>query len=300
MRIRIDLAYDGTDFHGWAVQPGLRTVEGELTLALSTILRRDVALTVAGRTDAGVHASAQVAHLDLSAEEWGSLPGRSGRSPADSLVSRVNSLVARGAPGPRGVSDIAVSSAREVPDEFDARFSALERSYRYRIDDRAVPDVFQARTAHHHPGLDTAAMVDGAAHLLGEHDFLSFCKPRDGATTIRELTGITIDRPRVGSDAGLVTVDLRADAFCHSMVRSIVAALIEVGSGRRSPGWVGEKLAEESRAAGVGVAPARGLMLTGVRYPDSGFGRQAALARRVREKPLTAAGGNVDPSQSDH
>lgn len=294
-RIRLDLSYEGTSFHGWAAQPGLRTVEGTLTSALETILRRDVKLTVAGRTDAGVHAAAQTAHLDVDDEVWEALPGRSSRTPGEALVSRVTGVLSHGH-AVRGVSDIVVASAREVSPEFDARFSAIGRAYRYRIDDREIPDVFTRHRALRTDPLDEGLMQGGGASLLGENDFLSYCKPREGATTIRTLRKLEVHRPGIGPDAGLLVVDLEADAFCHSMVRSIVGTLIEVGRGRRAIGWPAERLAEQRRDKGVILAPAHGLTLERVDYPPADqVGAQARRARRVRENPLTDSSARIDP-----
>lgn len=282
------MSYDGTDFRGWATQPGLRTVEGVLTDALSLIFRQPVSVTVAGRTDAGVHARRQTVHLDVDEAIWQSLPGRSQRSPGEALVDRLNSLLARGR-HPKGTTDVLVYSAQVAPQDFDARFSATGRSYTYRIDDSALGNVFASRYVWRTGPLDLEAMRHASVGLLGERDFLSYCKPREGATTIRELRSIRIERPIAGSDAGLVTISLEADAFCHSMVRSIVGALVKVGSGVRPITWPEEILCAESRRDAAPLAPAHGLTLESVTYPaDDLVGAQAAAARRVREKPATA------------
>lgn len=288
-RIRLDLAYDGTHFHGWAAQPGLRTVEGVLTESLETVLRHEVKLTVAGRTDAGVHASHQVAHVDVDGDAWARLPGRSDRTPEASLLTRVGGVLARESNAVnKQVGDIVLSSAAVVPEEFDARFSATGRAYRYRIDDRAVPSVFTRHVALRTEALDEGEMLVAGLKLLGEHDFLSFCKPREGATTIRTLRKLNVTRPQIGSDAGLVVVDLEADAFCHSMVRSIVGSLIEVGRKRKPATWPRERLGEKSRDRGVILAPAHGLTLERVDYPaPERYAEQAKVARQVRENPLT-------------
>jgi len=190
LRVRLDLSYDGSAFNGWAAQPGLRTVEGVLASALSTVLRCPVKLTVAGRTDAGVHAAAQVVHLVVSEEAWARLPGRSDRLPEAALLTRLAGVLTREArsslPGtPRGAADIAVVGARVVPGSFDARFSALSRRYTYRIADAgARRDPTRRGTVLWLPdSLDVAAMASSTAPLLGEHDFLSYCRPRAGATT---------------------------------------------------------------------------------------------------------------------
>lgn len=295
VRIRLDLAYDGGGFNGWAAQPGLRTVEGVLTNALTTVLRTPVRLTVAGRTDAGVHAAAQVAHLDVTAEAWRLLPGRSQRPPGEALVTRLAGVLAResqqwsrsvGLSLPRGASDVVVHRARRVSPDFDARFSALQRRYTYRIADAASPR--DPRRRGHvlwlPEELDVEAMDAACAPLLGEHDFLSYCKPRQGATTIRTLTALRWRRaPEGGPDGGLVTLEVAADAFCHSMVRSLVGAGLAVGQGRRPPSWPAELLAARSRQASAPVAPPHGLTLEAVTYPQpEELAAQAQRARVVR------------------
>ncbi|MGO1510282.1 MAG: tRNA pseudouridine synthase A [Actinomycetaceae bacterium] len=286
VRVRLDLAYDGTAFSGWAAQPGLRTVEGELTAALTTVLRDPgLRLTVAGRTDSGVHARHQVAHLDVPVAAWRALPGRSERTPGDALVDRLRGVLARTGPGPRGSSDVVVRSAAPAPAGFDARFSATWRRYRYRVSDAVTTrdPLRRAAVLWHGRALDTEEMARGAAGLVGEHDFLSYCRPREGATTIRTLESVDVDRPASGQDAGLVVLTVRADAFCHSMVRSLTGALLAVGDGRRAPGWPAEALALRSREAGVDVAPPHGLTLEEVGYPaDDLLAERARAARRVR------------------
>ena len=241
-RIRLDLAYDGTFFSGWAAQPGLRTVEGVLTSALATVLREPVRLAVAGRTDAGVHAAAQVVHLDVSPEAWAALPGRSDRLPEAALLTRMAGVLAREAQTslprtPRGAGDVVVTGARIVPEAFDARFGALSRRYTYRIADADAPrnPARRATVLWLPDRLDIEAMEASAKPLLGEHDFLSYCKPRQGATTIRTLRTLEWRRAAAGPDAGLVTLSVVADAFCHSMVRSLVGAGLAVGQGRPDP-----------------------------------------------------------------
>lgn len=297
VRIRLDLAYDGGGFSGWAAQPGLRTVEGVLTDALTTVLRAPVRLTVAGRTDAGVHAAAQVAHLDIPLQAWRLLPGRSQRPPGQALLTRLSGVLAResqqwsrsaGLSLPRGASDIVVHRARRVTGDFDARFSALERRYTYRIADAASPR--DPRRRGHvlwlPEELDAGAMDAACAPLLGEHDFLSYCKPRQGATTIRTLTALRwrrVPQEGAGPDGGLVTLEVAADAFCHSMVRSLVGAGLAVGQGRQGPDWPGELLAARTRQGAAPVAPPHGLTLEAVSYPpDEELAAQAARARVLR------------------
>ena len=290
LRVRLDLSYDGSAFNGWAAQPGLRTVEGVLASALSTVLRCPVKLTVAGRTDAGVHAAAQVVHLDVSEEAWSRLPGRSDRLPEAALLTRLAGVLTREArsslPGmPRGAADIVVVGARVVPDSFDARFSALSRRYTYRIADAgARRDPTRRGTVLWLPdSLDVAAMASSTAPLLGEHDFLSYCKPRQGATTIRTLRTLTWRRAAAGPDAGLVVLTVVADAFCHSMVRSLVGAGLAVGQGRKPVTWPGELLAARTRDGAAPVAPPHGLTLEEIVYPADGeLAAQAERARTTR------------------
>ena len=289
-RIRLDLAYDGTFFSGWAAQPGLRTVEGVLTSALVTVLREPVRLTVAGRTDAGVHAAAQVVHFDASTEAWAALPGRSDRLPEAALLTRLTGVLAREAQTslprtPRGAGDVVVTGARTVPEAFDARFGALSRRYTYRIADAAAPrDPARRATVLWLPdALDVEAMDASARRLLGEHDFLSYCKPREGATTIRTLRTLQWRRAQTGPDAGLVTLSVVADAFCHSMVRSLVGAGLAVGQGRKPVTWPGELLAARTRESAAPVAPPHGLTLEEVTYPaDDELAAQAERARTTR------------------
>lgn len=289
-RIRLDLAYDGTFFSGWAAQPGLRTVEGVLTSALVTVLREPVRLTVAGRTDAGVHAAAQVVHFDASTEAWAALPGRSDRLPEAALLTRLAGVLAREAQAslprtPRGAGDVVVTGVRSVPQAFDARFGALSRRYTYRIADAAAPrDPARRATVLWLPGrLDVRAMEASAEPLLGEHDFLSYCKPRQGATTIRTLRTLTWRRAAGGPDSGLVVLTVVADAFCHSMVRSLVGAGLAVGQGRKPVTWPGELLAARTRDGAAPVAPPHGLTLEEIVYPaDDDLAAQAERARTTR------------------
>lgn len=275
-RFRLDIAYQGTDFNGWGRQPGLRTVQGELEGALATIFRRagaSPALTVAGRTDAGVHARGQVAHVDLSAEQVAVLRKPHGRRPPlqapDALARRLNGVL-----GP--VSDVVVLAAAEAPAGFDARFSALWRRYEYRVADRrAVHDPLERhRTAWVSADLDADAM-DLAAHgLLGLHDFASYCRAREGATTIRTLLDFSWRR----DDEGVLRGEVVADAFCHSMVRALVGACVEVGEGSLRPGDLVGLRDERTRTNAFKVMPARGLTLMEVGYPEG-----AELARRAEQ-----------------
>ena len=248
VRLRIDLAYDGTDFRGWAAQPGLRTVEGDLTAALATALRvPSVAVVCAGRTDAGVHARGQVVHCDVE----GPVP--------DALGRRLNGILGR---------DVRVRRVAEAPDGFDARFGALWRRYAYRIADS--PSALDPLTRHHvlswSRPLDLDAMNAASKHLVGQHDFASFCRRRERATTIRTLLDLVWAR----DDTGLAVATVRADAFCHSMVRSLVGCLMSVGEARHEPGWAGDVLRALVRDPAVKVAPPHGLTLEEVAYPSAG------------------------------
>ncbi|UNX56466.1 tRNA pseudouridine(38-40) synthase TruA [Georgenia sp. TF02-10] len=287
VRVRLDLAYDGTGFAGWARQPGRRTVQGVLEDALGTVLRLPgpARLTVAGRTDAGVHARGQVAHLDIPQAAWQALPGRSDRAPDEALVRRLAGVLGRGTV-PRGSSEVVVRAATEAPPGFDARFAATWRRYAYRIADQdgARDPVRRHDVLWHGRPLDVDAMAAAADLVLGEHDFAAFCKPRPGATTIRTLLDLTWQRvPSDRPDGGLVVATVRADAFCHSMVRALVGAALAVGEGRRPPHWPAEVLAGRARVPGVAVAPAHGLTLEAVGYPPADqLSARAAQARSVR------------------
>ncbi|MGO1590638.1 MAG: tRNA pseudouridine(38-40) synthase TruA [Ancrocorticia sp.] len=279
-RVRLDLAYDGSGFHGWAAQPGLRTVEGVLSDALATLFRESVALTVAGRTDAGVHARGQVVHVDVPQDVLAAMPGRSDSEPCVALLRRLNALLARSCDGPKGSSDVVVYRAAVVPEEFDARFSALRRTYTYRVCDE--PECFDPLRRHDvlwvTDRLNVPAMNRAAAELLGEHDFISYCKPREGATTVRELQRLDAVRRD-----NLVEITATADAFCHSMVRTLVGSLLKVGSGARDEGWPRRRLDERLRNGEVIVAPPHPLTLQRVDYPGRGeLAARAAQTRHVR------------------
>ena len=276
MRLRLDLAYDGTDFHGWATQPGLRTVQGTLEAALAQVLRLAAApLTVAGRTDTGVHARGQVAHLDVEEQVLAAAAGRSTRPPAEALLRRLNGILP---------DDIRVHRTSPAPEGFDARFSAVWRRYAYRVADAPeLVDPLVRRSVLAWPRrLDLATMNEAATALRGEHDFAAFCKKREGATTIRTLTELSWAR----DDRGVAVATVRADAFCHNMVRALVGAMIAVGEGRREPAWAGEVLRRGVRDAGVTVVHPHGLTLEEVGYPaDADLAAQAGAARRVRTLP---------------
>jgi tRNA pseudouridine38-40 synthase len=264
VRVRLDLGYDGTDFAGWAQQPGQRTVQGELQRALETLFRLpSLRLVVAGRTDAGVHALAQVAHLDLDVGHW--------HEHSAHLVRRLGGLLP---------ADVRVFGVRAAPSGFDARFSALWRRYRYRISDAdfGVAPLRRLDTAAWRRRLDVPAMQAAAHELLGLHDYVAFCRRRAGASTVRHLQILDVAR----TDE-LVEFEVRADAFCHSMVRSLVGALTAVGDGARPSDWPAGLLRRTSRADEVTVAPARGLTLVEIGYPaDRELAGRAELTRTFR------------------
>jgi tRNA pseudouridine38-40 synthase len=242
---RLDLAYLGGGFHGWAAQPGVRTVAGELAQALQRITGEQVTLSVAGRTDAGVHARAQVASFVLA---------RPATEPK--LVNGLNSLLA---------PEVAVASCRLVEDGFHARFSACWRSYRYRVLTSSTPDPFQAATTWHHPGrLDLAAMDGAVRQLVGEHDFSSFCRVPPGGTARRRVLGAgwTMDGDHVAVFA------IAANSFCHQMVRSVVGLSTEVGRGRVNADAMPDIILSRDRSAARRVAPPHGLTLWKVGYRE--------------------------------
>ena len=271
VRLRLDLSYDGSAFSGWAAQPGRRTVAGVVAAALGEALRLPgpPALTVAGRTDAGVHARGQVVHADVPTAAWAA---------ADRGADRVLARLARLLP-----ADVRARAAGLAPDGFDARFSALWRRYSYRVcDDPAAADpVRRHETLWYFRHLDVPAMNEAAATCLGEHDFAAFCRRRPGATTVRALR--RLDWSRDGD--GILVATVVADAFCHSMVRSLVGALIAVGEGRRPPGWPADLLAAQARDPAVRVMAPHALCLEEVGYPpDGALAARAEQARRLRAR----------------
>ncbi len=284
VRARLDLSYDGTDFAGWATQPDLRTVQGDIEAALARILRDDrgnsltVQTTVAGRTDAGVHARGQVAHVDIPTAAWQRLSGRSGRAPAAGLKRSLNGLLA---------DDIVVLDVQHAPAGFDARFSALQRRYAYRLcDDHQLRNPLTRRhVVWHEQRLDVDQLNSAAQTLTGLRDFAAFCKARPGATTIRELVEFSWERVTEGPDEGLVVATVRADAFCHSMVRSLVGALLPLGSGRRDQRWLTDVAKAQARSSAVAVAPAHGLTLESVEYPaDADLAARVLLTKARRDQ----------------
>ncbi|GGA63588.1 tRNA pseudouridine synthase A [Pseudoclavibacter endophyticus] len=287
VRIRLDIAYDGTAFSGWAVQPGLRTVQGTLEDALR-ILYRDLPedgalLTVAGRTDAGVHALGQVAHLDLRADQWAATTRRAAKTePPDAFVRRMAGIIGNDA-------DVVVTKAAIAPAGFDARFSATWRRYEYRLADLATPPnpLERHRTALVRGHLDVDRMNEAARMLVGLHDFAGFCRPRAGATTVRTLQRFEWRR----SERGTFIADVQADAFCHSMVRSLVGMCAAVGQGRLAVDRVSELLEVSERSNAFAVLPARGLTLTAVGYPDDPDLAARQEATRAKRPALRVVGG---------
>ncbi|MEO3771694.1 tRNA pseudouridine(38-40) synthase TruA [Micromonospora sp. B9E7] len=267
IRLRLDVSYDGTDFSGWAAQPTRRTVAGVLVETLDLVLGAGTVtgLTVAGRTDAGVHATGQVCHLDLPAEVWREHEGR--------LLRRLARLLP---------TDVRVRAMTEVPADFDARFSATFRRYEYRVTDAP----FGAEPLRRHEvlawpkPLDLAALNAAAGGLVGEHDFAAYCRRKENATTLREVTRLDWRR----DPDGILVATVQADAFCQAMVRSLVGAMLVAGDGRRPVEWPGSLLTRAARSSEVTVAPARGLTLVAVGYPadPADYARRADLTRRLR------------------
>ncbi|RIV38683.1 tRNA pseudouridine(38-40) synthase TruA [Micromonospora radicis] len=267
IRLRLDVAYDGTDFSGWAAQPTRRTVAGVLVEALDLVLGAGTAtgLTVAGRTDAGVHATGQVCHLDLPADGW--------RAHEGGLLRRLARLL----PG-----DVRVRAMAEVPATFDARFSATFRRYEYRVTDAP----WGAEPLRRHEilswprALDLDRLAVASAGLVGEHDFAAYCRRKENATTLREVTRLDWRR----EPDGILVATVQADAFCQAMVRSLVGAMLVAGDGRRPVRWPAGLLSRRERSSEVTVAPAHGLTLVAVGYPDdpAEYAGRAEKTRRLR------------------
>jgi tRNA pseudouridine38-40 synthase len=284
VRLRFDIAYDGTEFAGWARQAGQRTVAGVLDAALSTVFRVPVQLRAAGRTDAGVHATGQVAHVDVPTD---SLSHAYPRRPKDAGTG--SDVAAEAAPEflplVRRLArflpvDVRVVDINRAAAGFDARFSALRRHYVYRLSTAPYgvePQDARYVTAWRRP-LDVEAMSAASRNLVGLHDFAAFCRQREGATTIRDLQRLDWTR-----DGDRVTAYVSADAFCWSMVRSLVGALLAVGERRREPGWCAGLLASTQRSSDFAAAPAHGLTLVGVDYPvDDQLEARTKVTRELR------------------
>ncbi|MGW0596043.1 tRNA pseudouridine(38-40) synthase TruA [Streptomyces sp. NPDC002776] len=267
VRVRLDLSYDGTEFSGWAKQAGgRRTVQGEVEAALRTVTRSKETydLTVAGRTDAGVHARGQVAHVDLPAALW--------EEHREKLVKRLAGRLPK---------DVRVWALSEAPDGFNARFAALWRRYVYRVADRpgGVDPLLRSHVLWHDWDLDVAVMDAAAKSLVGEHDFAAYAKKREGASTVREIFDFEVRR----TADGVVEIEVRADAFCHNQVRSMVGALLFVGDGHRGVEWPRKVLDARLRDSAVHVVRPHGLTLEEVAYPAADqLAERQRQARRVR------------------
>ena len=269
LRFRIDFSYDGTNFNGWARQPSMRTVQSAMEEALSGLTRSEVELIVAGRTDAGVHATAQVAHVDLpDLDKYGN------QWRCEDLVYRLNRMLDE---------DIRINSISLAPKFFHARFSALRRKYIYKIADgrRQLEPLRRFDIAPWYRDLDMSAMNEAAKLLLGEHDFAAFCKTGGVGTTIRRLERFEWSR----NEEEILLAEVVADAFCYSMVRNLVGACVRVGEGRFEPKWIKDVLENRQRISESLVFPARGLTLVGVDYPaDSELESRASVTIRRRDE----------------
>lgn len=245
LRLRIDLAYDGTNFSGWGKQPNRRSVQEEVEKAIGTITQTKIDSIVAGRTDAGVHATGQVVHVDVPDS-----------INLDEIAYKLNRILDE---------DIRILSVSIAPEGFHARFSALRRSYTYKILDKnlPVPPLNRYDIATWYRPLDADLMNKASKLVLGHHNFAAFCKFREGGTTIRTLEKFSWVR-----QGDLLIAEIVADAFCYSMVRNLVGAVVCVADGRKQPQWMGELLANKERVSDSLVFPARGLTLSSVEYPS--------------------------------
>ncbi|MFT8639281.1 tRNA pseudouridine(38-40) synthase TruA [Bifidobacterium sp.] len=294
IRIRMDIAYDGTEFHGWAKQPGLRTVQGELEQALNTLLVRSFAkdqadrqvihIAVAGRTDTGVHASHQVTHFDVQEEQLQRCVGYLDLDGIEALQHRLRRILP---------DDIAILGLERAPKGFDARFSALDRTYVFRIvDSECTPDPRLRNCVLAIEGhLDVAAMNQAAQCCVGLHDFGSFATPNPGGTTIRKVRLVEWQRISEASPnaseyrltfPGMIVFKIVADAFAHNMVRSLVKACVSIGLGKRDARWFECKLNAPLREGSTGPIDPRGLTLERVEYPPDA--QLAARAAKIRAK----------------
>ena len=263
-RLRIDLAYDGTNFSGWAIQPDRRTVQEVVETALSTVAQSPAQTIVAGRTDAGVHATGQVIHVDLPET-----------LELEDLAYKLNRILDE---------DVRINAIEIAPTAFHARFSALRRCYEYRIldENRVIQPLARLNTAPWYRPLDVDVMNRASALLLGTHNYAAFCKYREGATTIRTLETYQWRR----DEQGCLVADVVADAFCYSMVRNLVGAIVCVADGRKGPEWISTLLEDKERVSDSLVFPARGLTLYKVDYPDAAELLERAkktVARREEE-----------------
>ena len=247
LRLRIDLAYDGTNFSGWGKQPDRRTVQEEVEKALTTATQSKIETIVAGRTDAGVHATGQVIHVDVPES-----------LNLDELSYKLNRMLD---------TDVRIMKIAVVTGPFNARFSALRRHYTYKILDgnQTIPPLDRLDVAGWYRELDVDLMNQASALMLGSHDFAAYCKFREGSTTIRNLQRFHWTR----DSAGLLIGDVVADSFCYSMVRNLVGAVVCVADGRFGPEWIEQTLANKVRISDSLVFPACGLSLRQVDYPTN-------------------------------
>ena len=264
LRLRIDLAYDGSNFSGWAIQPDRRTVQAQVEEAIEKIARVRIESIVAGRTDAGVHATGQVIHVDIPDS-----------IAIEDLAYKLNRILDE---------DIRINRIEVAPPAFHARFSALRRYYQYRIldENKVIQPLARLNTAGWYRPLDLDLMNQASKLLLGTNDFAAFCKYREGATTVRTLEKYEWVRD---SD-GYLVADVVADAFCYSMVRNLVGAVVCVADGRFEPSWIKTLLENKERVSDSLVFPARGLTLYKVDYPDAAELLERAkktVARREEE-----------------
>ena len=250
-RLRIDIAYDGTNFYGWGVQPDRRTIQDLVEEAISRISRVDTESIVAGRTDAGVHATGQVIHVDVPDAMF------DGELNYIDFRYKLNRILDE---------DVRIMNISDAPEGFHARFSALRRHYVYKLIDNndVIPPLTRNDVASWYRPLDVDRMNEASKLVLGHHDFAAFCKFREGSTTIRSLEKYEWKR----TDDGVLVADIVADAFCYSMVRNLVGAVVCVADGRKEPSWIAELLANKERVSDSLVFPARGLTLYQVDYPS--------------------------------
>ena len=263
-RLRLDISYDGTNFSGWGIQPDRRTVQESVEDAISTVAQAKAETIVAGRTDAGVHATGQVIHVDLPES-----------LELTDLAYKLNRILDQ---------DIRINQITIAPPAFHARFSALRRYYEYRIldENKVIPPLVRFNTESWYRPLDVDVMNQASALLLGTHDYAAFCKFREGATTIRTLETYSWRR----DNQGVLVADVVADAFCYSMVRNLVGAIVCVADGRKDASWISTLLENKERVSDSLVFPARGLSLYKVDYPeDAELLERAAktIARREEE-----------------
>lgn len=264
VRLRLDLGYDGTQFNGWAIQPGIRTVQGEIQPALGVALHlgEPVPVVVAGRTDAGVHARGQVIHCDVPAET---------ELDFYKLVRSLNGLLP---------DDIRVHRGQIAPEGFDARFAAVARRYTYSIADGDRDPITRSFTVPNFRKLDVDLMNAAAEKLLGLNDFKAFCKQSDFGSSIRTLQEFRWERTVFG-----VMATLKADAFCHSMVRSLVGSMIPVGEGKRGIEFPLQVLLDRKRDPIAVTMPPHGLVLEEVYYPaDDQLAARQLETRATREE----------------